>query len=550
MIIKILFSLLFALMMALNQMIVTGDPEVEIFTGIDYNYLTQVTGFAVFAFVCSFIGMFVLLTLASKLATRLEKKAQLSSTQNTNTVDISDKINSKLLLMFTIVIAVCWLPYLLSNIPGGVFFDNYMVYDIVHGRYPMTNQQPILYTLIHLFLFKIIVGLFGGTMQTVVLTMTLIQYIILAVGLSWFLCWMKKRNISKPIIIIVLAFFALFPLFPGYAISNWKDTLFSLFLFLFSIAVADLVLDGTRRLSDRNWIIRYLVLAFLVCFFRNNGIYIIVVCSAILLFVYRKEIFKKKNRTYTFTSILLIVITLIVQGPVYDSLGYSERNSIEMNGIPLQQVSFVILSGGDVSEDELAFIDNIVSSDIREVYFSPNGIDPMKRNIGESGQQFLTEHQGEFLRHWFNIVSRNPKQAIEAYLFATLGFWNIDKGSSHGYVQTAFSPGWEWHGLTSIDLIDEITGYSIYSRLLPKFYISAALFGWFFLFCFVLILVRKKYSMLIPFVPVLVLWATIMVSTPISYSLRYVFATVLFIPLALLLAFVLKSRTPSDTDQI
>ena len=548
MIMKILFSFLFALMMTFDQMIVTGDPEVEIFTDIKSNYMIPATGFTILTFICSFIGMFVLFTLANKLATRLEEKTLLSYTQGINPVVVADKINPKLFLIFTIVIATCWLPYLLSNIPGGVFYDNYYVYDMVWGRQPMANQQPILYTLIHVFLFKVIVGVFGGTMQAVVMTMTLIQYITFAIGLSWFLCWMKKRNVSKIYIGIVLIFFSLFPLFPSYAITNWKDTLFSLFLFLFSIVIADLVLDGVKRFSDHNWIIRYLILAFLICFFRNNGIYIIIATTVILFICYRKYIFKNKYRKYSFTSMLLIIVTLIVQGPIFDSIGYNEVQAVEMNGIPLQQVSFVILSGGDVSDDEIEFIDNIISPDIREVYFSPNGIDPMKRTIDESSQQFLADHQDEFLRIWFNIVSRNPKLAIEAYLFATMGFWNINKSSSHGYIQTNLSPGWEWQGITPVDLIDELTGFSIYYRLLPKFYISAALFGWIMLFCFVLILLRKKCYLLLPFVPMLTLWATIMVSTPISYSLRYVFVFVIFMPLAFLLAFLYRYQLKPDTN--
>jgi len=531
MIVKVLFSLVFACVMALNQVIVIADPEIEIYTDITQNYVGPLSGAAVIVFIVSFVGVFLLLTLAEKYAKHNEEKSSITS---------PPEKGFKVFFFFAVVICVCWLPYLLSNIPGGVFFDNYLVYDIVYGRMAMSNQQPVLYTLIHVLLYQIVVVLLGGTMQAVVMTMTLIQYIVFACGLSWFLCWMMKRRFPNIFVIIVLLFFCLFPLFPQYAISNWKDTLFSLFLFLFAIAIAEVAIDGSVKLSEKRWILRYIVLAFLVCFFRNNGIYIVIVSTVLLLIVYRKEIFKMNNFIFSLSSVLLIIVTLIVQGPVFDKLGYNEAQTIESYGIPLQQVSYVILSGGDVSEEELEFIDQIISPDIRTA-FSPNGFTSMKRYVGEDAKEFLNSNRGEFLRTWLSIVARNPRQAADAFFLTTIGFWNPTKGSSHAYVQTTMSDGWQWQGLTHIDLIDELTGHSIYSRLLPKIYFSGALFGWIALFCFIVVCLRKKFILLLPFVPMMTLWATVLISAPLAYSLRYVFALVVFLPLALLLAFWAKS---------
>jgi hypothetical protein len=443
----------------------------------------------------------------------------------------------KLLFLLAGIMALCWLPYVLSNIPGGVFYDNYLVYDIVWGRKDMTNQQPILYTWIHILLYKLVVILLDGTMQTVVIIMTILQYTALAFGLSWFVCWLRLKAGGGIFSYGVWIFFCLFPLFPGYAISNWKDTLFSLFLFLFAVTVADICLDGTGRFCEKRWLIRYITLSLLVCFFRNNGIYIIIASTILLLLAYRKEIFGGRRIRFPVFAAIAIIATIFIQGPVFDRIGYNVDQEIEMDGIPLQQICSIILSGGVVREVELAFVDQIVSPQVRETYFSPNGIDPVKRVLGSKERLFLKEHQSEFLRVWANIVARNPGQAMEAYLITTLGFWDVAKSASHGYVQTTLAQGWEWQGLTPHDLIDELTGHSVYSRLLPKYYISAALFGWIALFCAVLILLGKNHARLLAFAPMLLLWATVMVSTPIAYSLRYIFALVPFVPLALFLCF-------------
>jgi len=546
-IIKALFSFLFACMMALDKMIVHADPEIEIFTDITQNYVGPVSPVAVIVFICSFIGMFALLTFLQKILLRnADKTPGVTGLVEVDSANTLARTDIKLLLLFTIVLGICWFPYLLANIPGGVFFDNFRIYNVLWGRSALTNHQPILYTLLHAFVFQIVLVWLDKSMQVFVMVMTLIQYTVFAVGLSWFLCWLKRRLAPKKVFFVVLIFFCFFPLIPGYAISNWKDTYFSLFLFLFTVTIADAALDGAKRLTEKGWLARFIVFGLLVCFFRNNGVFIIIFCAALLIFRFRKEIFKKIKVVFLVSTILLIAIPLVIQEPVFNSMGFNNDRSMEMTGIPLQQVSSIILSGGDVSEDELEFINEIVKPDTRDIYFSPNGVSPMKRYIGKSKIQFLQENHGEFLRVWLNVVSRNPKQALDAYLMTTLGFWNLNRGSSHGYVQTTLVPDYEHHGLTPRDLVHELTGFDLRGFLSPRFYFSAALFGWIALFCFVIVCLRKKYTLLLPFLPMLALWGTVLIATPLAYSLRYVFSLVLFLPLAFYLAFWAKSTAPAE----
>ena len=538
-IIKLLFSLLFAVMMALDRMIVHADPEIEIYTDITQNYIGPVSAIAVVVFICSFVGMLFLLTFLQRLLLKSDAGDPGADAAN-------DRTDLRLLLLFTLILGACWSPYLLANIPGGVWFDNYHIYDTLWGRAPLENHQPILYTLLHAFVFQIVLVLLDKSMQVFVMTMTMIQYTVFAVGLAWFLCWLKRRQVSKVFFLVVLLFFCLFPLVPGYAISNWKDTLFSVFLLLFTVAIADAAVDGAIRFSDTKWLARFLVFGFLVCFFRNNGIFIILACAVFLVFRFRKEIFTRLRSKFTIALIVLIAVTLVIQVPVFNKIGFNNDRSMEMAGIPIQQISSIILTGGDVHEDELAFFDQIASPEIREAAFSPNGVSSMKRYIDENSIDFLRDNTGEFLRIWANIVARNPKQAIDAYLLTTLGFWNANRGSSHGYMQTTPVPGNEYHGITKRDLVLELTGFDLRSFLEPRYYFSSALFGWIALFCFVLVCIRKKYTLLLPFIPILALWGTVLIAAPLAYSLRYVYALVIFLPLAFYLAFGRFPAAPAE----
>ena len=130
-------------------------------------------------------------------------------------------------------------------------------------------------------------------------------------------------------------------------------------------------------------------------------------------------------------------------------------------------------------------------------------------------------------------------QYVVAYLYNTVGYWNMTKSIFFGYTQEEMWPGLEKKdpGYIQSDFIKDATGSSIRNILKPKTAISSAIFFVVTLVFFNLVLFKKKYKYLLVFVPALLTYLSILVATPVAFTLRYIYILVLTIPLYFFLAF-------------
>ena len=114
-------------------------------------------------------------------------------------------------------------------------------------------------------------------------------------------------------------------------------------------------------------IIKYCLISLAVAFLRNNGIYIIIFTDVVLIFSFRK-LLKTKLKMFLKAVVSMIVMIVIIQGPVYKSLGLTTE-FCESVGIPLQQLARTVVCGGEYSAEDGSFINEICSLDyIKEKY--------------------------------------------------------------------------------------------------------------------------------------------------------------------------------------
>ena len=83
-------------------------------------------------------------------------------------------------------------------------------------------------------------------------------------------------------------------------------------------------------------------------------------------------------------------------------------------------------------------------------------------------------------------------------------------------------------------------GWSFKNLVEPKHYLSSGLMVWFMLLTLVAVLSKRSYRLIIPILPTIGLWLTLMIATPVSFSFRYVYSIFLCIPLYILI--ILSSR--------
>lgn len=435
-----------------------------------------------------------------------------------------------LLIGAFLLLMVLWVPYLMSYWPGGIYSDTVDSINMALGKDALDNHNPILYTLIWRLMFRV-TGAFSGAGEYGGLKLfTVVQAVLLALTLAGFVTWCYKKGLHKSFVALCLLLFGVFPLYPFYGIALWKDTLFSLVVFIFSVFLYHAFAEGQGELSWKQLFL-YGLLSVLIIFLRNNGIYIAVFYAVIIALIAFCLKWKRTAFKIGGLSAAIIIIAAVIQGPVYDNLGYNVDRSRESLGIPLQQVAYIVTTDGVVSEEDMEMLSAIMPLENWKALYCPEVVDTIKFDPSFD-KEYLEEHTGEFIKTYLHMVSQNPVKAGKAYLLAAMGFWNVFESSSTAYVCNFHFGNVEYF---MSDYFDYYFNISFQNLVEPKHYISSAVWVWLMLGTIFLCLAKRNYKGLIAVMPTLGLWLSIMVATPVAFSFRYVYALFLCVPLYLII---------------
>lgn len=440
-------------------------------------------------------------------------------------------------LIISAILFVCWFPYLLSNMPGAIFADGLSsIAQVISGVY--NNHHPLLYTLFTGVFIKI--GMLSGSLLRGIALYTVAQMLIMISVMAYFILWLYKKNVSRGYIVAVFIFIAFFPLFPFYAVTFWKDTLFSLALFHFVLIYIDIFLSDGKYLHSTPGIVHYCVTAFLVCFLRNNGLYIYAFSLLFLIFIYR-HLFFKYLKKFAVCSIVLLIGTVIIQGPIYDAKHLSTE-FVENLAMPTQQIFAVVSKDGVYTEEDKAFISKIWDIDEIKEKYTPCNADTPKWYMDRFDDTFLEENKADFFKLWLKLFSQNPGLYLEAFFVQNIGFWNINVSGSEAYFQMGV-----WRndmGIEQHDYFLKVFGFSFNSIVSPKKYISSGLLFWLMMGSALIAILRSKKDFMthfVPYIPIIGAWFTIMIATPLGISFRYMYILMLVVPLIPVIPFLHKN---------
>ncbi|GFI44622.1 hypothetical protein IMSAGC018_02303 [Lachnospiraceae bacterium] len=489
----------------------------SVFGSIEYNYV-QIDGLVIrliFIPICTVVCG--LLTLC--ICRVYEKLGNKLFVQNMWTK------RKKLFFFLGIVtsLILCWSPYILTYYPGAVYSDGFVSIDQILKNY-LNNHHPIFYTkFVGLF---IRFGLHFGSLNMGIALYTLGQTVIMALVLAYTLLWMHNKNINKLYIILCGLFFAFYPLFPYYAIALWKDTLFSLVLFLFILLQIDVVVSKGMLLNTVKGLVHYSILAIGVMFLRNNGIYIIAFSIVIHLLINFRML--KTLKKFVICAAVMMTATFIIQNPVYESMDLSTE-FVENLGIPMQQISAVAAYDGELTQEQEDFLGQIWDLEELGKKYTPCLADTPKGRVDKFNGEFIENHKKEFLKTWIQVCIQNPKIVTDAFFMENLGFWHLSVSGKVAYIQ----PGvWEnSFGVERKDLFEKFFHFSFEKLVLPRHYLSCGFLFWLVLLNMtVMVILRGERSITI-WSSVIGAWITMMIATPIAISLRYMYILVLVLPL-------------------
>ena len=329
--------------------------------------------------------------------------------------------NNKLIQKFSehpfkysfIFLSICYGIFIILYYPGIINYDNAnQIKEMMgmHTRYldainpisdsTLTNFNPIIHTIMLGGLFR--VGYLIGNVNFGMFLYTLIQMIIVISIYSYAISYAVKQKISPIYSFIILIILGLTPTFGYYSITAVKDTLYTAFLLLFSIKVYDFV--KKENVSKIDYLNIFLT-SMLVCLFRNNGFYIVVVTIPFLLI-------GKKKLPVLSTLALVIGAYISFNSILLPALGISGTSIREMLSIPFQQTARVVkLKGDEISKEDRLVIDKILDYDNLAIDYNEDLSDPVKNKYNKDTEN---EDLVKYFGVWFKGLIKYPTIYIDA----------------------------------------------------------------------------------------------------------------------------------------
>jgi hypothetical protein len=293
--------------------------------------------------------------------------------------------------------------------------------------------------------------------------------------------------------------------------------------------LGDIVRMKERYFYSKINILKLVLILLSIVLLRNNGIYVIIIVLAGMFIVLPKL----RKRILLFSSVSVAVFSMIT-GPVYRN-NRLKGAAVEAYGLPLQQIGRTIAYNGKIDSNDLKFINQIFPLEDFKNYYNPCIVDAIKWN-GNFNGNFLEENQAKFLLVWAKNLPRNMDTYTEAFLLNTFGFWAFGVKNSYGYLDTYVSNN--DYGIKRVNLLNKWFGINIENFINKYDYCGSGTLFWILLLSVYVLLYHKKYKKMLVLLPCIAVWLSILVATPVAFSLRYVFILAISVPLWLILPFI------------
>ena len=396
--------------------------------------------------------------------------------------------------------------------------------------------------------------MFGTSLDTGIAFHILSQMTAVCVLTAVIVVWILDRKLPGPVKMILAGYYVFHPLVAMYSVTMVKDTLFSLVLTVYALLCYELAKSGkdAPALRERSFRVFFILCGVFLILWRNNGRYIVLPLLLILCAAHREWRKRLKWALAAAAAAVILhngVTSMYHQRPLFQ----------EAAGIPLQQVCRVVAEDGVMTEEQKEFLDQLMPLEkIRELY-NPGSVDFIKW-APEFRRGYLNDNRMQFIKVWAGMLKNNFGLYCKAFLDATYFYWRPVTGrEAQCFFTITTVSGNEWlpefieeNGIKDLPVIRGAAGESLrdYYRLAVHFLSEAGLF-WLLVLLTGAACLRGRYSA--PawgFLPLLLLWGTIMISTPVAGSMRYVLAFVYALPVFLGIALCSGDRGPDPVFEI
>lgn len=321
------------------------------------------------------------------------------------------------LLMFLFMI-ILWIPTYLAFYPGLFIYDAQAQYSqVALGDY--NEFQPLLHTLLS---FGIVVKgqILSGSINFGIALSTMLQIIIFAAIVSYWLLYMYEKKIQVWISVLTILIMTVYPPVAMNMMALTKDNYFALFVISF-------LLMNYRMFTEQDFFehkinpVLWITFGFLFMTYRNNAIYVVVVSLPIWGFMVLKNKMLR-NKAVTLALILLTLFA-IFKFPVTHSIVRNGIDNREKLSIPAQQMVRVYRNhNNELTDREKQYIENVFEDETVFFYYVPYMADMSKGNLKI---EEIEKDWGKFIKVYAGLLRKYPKDCIEAFLHTNYGMWYL-----------------------------------------------------------------------------------------------------------------------------
>ncbi|MFV0364551.1 MAG: DUF6020 family protein [Suipraeoptans sp.] len=443
--------------------------------------------------------------------------------------------DTRFLIISFVLILVVWFICLLATYPGIYAYDSiFQMHMYTTGE--VTSHHPIIHTYLLGGLISLGRNVFGSE-EAGMLIYSLLQMIIMT-GIFTYYIKRLKGIIPEVCRVLVLIFFAFVPYNILFSFSATKDVIFAGLFVIVVIKSVDLIKFENVKTFD---CIVYIILTFLMCAFRNNGIYAYIFMAVVAVIVLRK----KTRIRFALISVCVVGIWLLYTGPIYGVLGVDKGADAEMLSVPIQQLCKVVVSNPEGMSDE----DLELAKEYMPLYeyFEPRISDNVKNGFNT---ELYNADKVQFLKLWLRVGIDNTTMYLEEWASLTLGYWYPDsvypyEGAYHPYIEydnskpAAVYPEGEYTYLEQksyIPALSKILRSFAYDTNFQRIPVLSLIFSpgfafWIIALLIVLVIYKRDYKVLVILSFGLGLWITLIFSPVVL--LCYMYPAMISIPIML-----------------
>lgn len=307
--------------------------------------------------------------------------------------------------------------YLIFFYPGTFTFDGKWQLNAYFGYWERNDHHPFLLSTLMARLLLLGRMLLNDNLG--IFFYILIQMIINALVYGYMMKIMKELKTPFIFRIIILIFYAFFPLWAINSITYIKDTIYYL-TFLLIVVYQYYHFEVKKNMDIKNFIFLS-ILYFILFIWRNTGFYIGIISVAFLILIHIK------NKRYVI-SLASIMISIFLLNTWYHKV-YLPTNKVdpalprEKMSIFLQQTArYLKVYPEDITRNEKENLETLFKVDIETLasVYDPNRSDNVKERI----HNYPTNEQlSAYFKAWLSMFKKHPLVYVDATLNNTYGYF-------------------------------------------------------------------------------------------------------------------------------